>query len=230
MAAPVKRFPGDRACRSSSEGDHMSTATRVRGSRVESTVNYVRNPPGEGASALEFVTEDESRSTMRDAAGAEGLGHRRAATVHRPRPRGLRPRATRELGGRLRCHRGGRRGRPAYIDGDDRAPAGGDRRVGRVHARWGQEAPRRDARSRSWRHSPTPSRPGTRTPTTPTPPQSGWSRWSPATVPDLDLGSLLAVGALQHVALRLASASGRALRRVRRTVRRPLPTRSRWSR
>lgn len=31
---------------------------------VRSTINYIRNPPGAGAPTLEFVTEDEDRSTM----------------------------------------------------------------------------------------------------------------------------------------------------------------------
>ncbi|HEY6533219.1 MAG TPA: CmcJ/NvfI family oxidoreductase [Acidimicrobiales bacterium] len=49
----------------------MSTGQRVPGARVRSTVNYVRNPPSEGASPLEFVTEDESRSTMETVPGQE---------------------------------------------------------------------------------------------------------------------------------------------------------------
>jgi hypothetical protein len=47
----------------------------VEGRRVRSTVNYVRNPPGEGAAPLEFVTEDEARSTMQTLPGRAAWFH-----------------------------------------------------------------------------------------------------------------------------------------------------------
>lgn len=42
----------------------MSTADARPASRVRTDVNYVRNPPPEGAERLTFVTADEPRSTM----------------------------------------------------------------------------------------------------------------------------------------------------------------------
>ena len=47
-------------------------AAEVRGADgVHAEVNYVRNPPAVGADTLEFVTEDESRSTMVTLPGRE---------------------------------------------------------------------------------------------------------------------------------------------------------------
>jgi len=42
-----------------------------RTSPVRAEVNYVRNPPGAGDAVLEFVTEDEDRSTMQTLPGRE---------------------------------------------------------------------------------------------------------------------------------------------------------------
>ena len=42
----------------------METSRKATSSHVSAAVNYVRNPPPQGAEVLQFVTEDESQSTM----------------------------------------------------------------------------------------------------------------------------------------------------------------------
>jgi hypothetical protein len=50
---------------------NVETGTRIGARRVRADVNYVNNPPRTGESLLEFVTEDESRSTMQTRPGRQ---------------------------------------------------------------------------------------------------------------------------------------------------------------
>ncbi len=53
----------------------MSESVSVSEGRVRGTVNYIRNPPGDGGDVLEFVTEDETKSTMVTVPGHEVWVH-----------------------------------------------------------------------------------------------------------------------------------------------------------